>query len=225
MQEPQLIMNGTAVSISKLRPSFFYGMLVPYSTPTAQLRWEADEVNFGDKWSKVYKRPFQITASTKLQSLQYKITHRFFPTRRFLCIRGVVDDPFCDSCGDVETIEHYFFICEQVRKFWKELETSLNKKLTETNRLNIQCYDVLFGSENYLDVINFMILLAKQFIVQQHYREALIRYQAFLPMLLRSFDMEKMMARTEDAKEMFRNRWSPYITMRNNVDCCNIADS
>ena len=61
--------------------------------------------------------------------------------------------------------------------------------------------------------------------VQQHYRDALIRYQAFLPMLLRSFDMEKMMARTEAAKEMFRNRWSPYITMRNNVDCCNIADS
>ena len=203
MEEPQLIINGKEVSINKLRPSFFYAMLVPYSIPTAQIRWEADGVNFGDRWSKVYQRPFQITASTKLQSLQYKVTHRFFPTRRFLCIRGVVDDPFCDNCGDVESIEHYFFLCEQVKEFWKELENTLNKKLTGMNRLNIQCYDALFGAENCSEVINFIILLAKQFIVQQHYQDMPICYRAFLPMLMRNFDMEKMMARSEAAKEKF----------------------
>ena len=83
LQDTILVVNGKEMSIAMLRPSFVYALLVPYSIPTAQKRWETDGVNFGNNWDKVYERPFKVTTSTKLQSLQYKITHRFFPTRRF----------------------------------------------------------------------------------------------------------------------------------------------
>ena len=120
-----------------LRPSFIYALLVPYSIPTAQKRWETDGVNFGNNWDKVYERPFKVTTSTKLQSLQCKITHIFFPTRIFLCVRTIVEDPFCDNCGIVETIEHYFFQCEEVNVFWKELACTLNTKLP--SRVSLSC--------------------------------------------------------------------------------------
>ena len=38
---------------------------------------------------------------------------------------------FCESCGEIETIEHYFFNCEQVEEFWRELGTiSIEQKIT-----------------------------------------------------------------------------------------------
>ena len=47
----------------------------------------------------------------------------------------------------------------------------------------------------------FIILLAKQFIVRQHYADARISYVAFLPMLIRHFDMEKQISRSDAEKE------------------------
>ena len=151
---------------------------MPDFIPTAQRRWEAEGISF-DKWKHVYERPYKITSSTKLQSLQYKIIHRFFPTRKFLCVRMVVDDPFCDECTDIETIEHYFYNCEQVKTFWKEVENALNQKMSNVEKLTIDCKDVLFGNKGFLDIVNFIILVAKQFIVQQHYHEARVSATAF----------------------------------------------
>ena len=70
---PTLVIKGKEVMISSIKPSFYNSLLIKQSKPTAQLRWEADGVDFGDDWKKVYNRAFKATKSTKLQSLQFKI--------------------------------------------------------------------------------------------------------------------------------------------------------
>ena len=69
--------------------------------------WTAEGIEFGDDWHKVYEMAFQVTGSTRLQS----IVHRYFPSREFLYTRRVIEDPLCDNCGEVESLQHYFFEC------------------------------------------------------------------------------------------------------------------
>ena len=139
-------------------------------------------------------------------------------------MRGIVDDPFCDNCGEIDTIEHYFFLCGQVEMFWKELENVLNRKLEDCDRLQMTCNDVLFGNSNFSIVVNFLILLAKQFIVNQHYQDTPIVVNNFLPRIVNNFEVERCMARHRRQIDKFRERWTPFITCRNGGDVCNIGD-
>ena len=222
--ETSLIVDGKIINMQTVKPSFFYDLLIPSVTPTAQARWEADGVNFGNVWKKVYRRSFQVTTSTKLQSFQFKIIHRYFPTRRFLCIRNVVEDPFCDNCGDVETIEHYFYACEHVKRFWQLLGHGLNNKLQREDRIVLDCTTVLFGHEQTRHVVNLIILLGKHFIAQQHYEGVEVTFTRFLAKLFRYFDMEKENARTERKKQKFTDKWSPFITVNARGAFCNLGN-
>ena len=208
-QQPTIKIKDKEILLAVVKSSFFYQSLMPEITPTAQRRWATEGINLD--WNKVYERPFKITMSTKLQSLQYRITHRYFPTRRFLCIRQVTDDPFCDSCGIVETLEHYFFYCAEVLEFWQDLVDKLNQKPIVTGLINFTCYEVMFGSSKYPAVVNLIMLLGKQFIVNQHYSDSIINLQAFRPVLLKHFNMEKAIAHDQSKVDRLRDRWRAFI--------------
>ena len=111
-----------------------------------------------------------------------------------------------------------------MKVFWREFKTALNTKLAECDRLDLTCHDVLFGAARFSKVINFLILLAKQFIAYQHYQDAPILFNAFVPKIISGFAMEKCIARSDTEKEKFRERWNPFITSSNGGDRCNIDD-
>lgn len=206
-ERPTIMMNDKKVAITAVKSGYFYLLQIPDVIPTAQVRWSAEGVEF-DNWAPAYERAFKTTASTKLQSLQFKITHRFFPTRRFLFIRKASVDPFCDNCGQEDTLEHYFFECAEVHAFWSELASKLNA-LGMTMWLTRDV--VLFGSDTCSSLINLIILVAKQFIVEQNYRDECKGMSAFRASLFKMFRMEKCIATKNEKMEKFRNRWSPLI--------------
>ena len=121
-----------------------YELALPYNKPTAQTRWEQEGVDFGERWIRIYRLPFEVTTSNRLQSLQYRILHRYFPTRRFLYSRTVIDDPFCDDCGLVDSLYHYFFECHEVRSFCNELIHKINAKLSR-GQVTLTRPGVIFG--------------------------------------------------------------------------------
>ena len=169
-------LNGKDIPLSKIKSCLLYQVLVPERLPTAQVRWVAEGVDFSSDWSKLYALPFHVTTSTRLQSLQYRIMHRYFPTRRFLFTRGVVDDTFCDNCGEVETMPHLFFNCSMLRPFWDDLLCAINRKrpgisLTEN--------DVMFGGIRLPAVVNLVIMVAKQFMTYNRHRDSMSNMQAF----------------------------------------------
>ena len=124
--DPKVNVKGKIVPLVLVKTSYFSDLFTPEVVPTAQIRWERENVNFRDDWRRVYLLPFRITTSTRLQSLHFKIIHRFFPTRKYLCTRNVIEDPFCNNCGE---IEHCFFECADIADFWVNLERRLNAKM------------------------------------------------------------------------------------------------
>ncbi|XP_043218190.1 uncharacterized protein LOC122379777 [Amphibalanus amphitrite] len=203
--------NGKQMPLTNLKSKFFYNKLVPCRAPTAQGRWVAEGADFGEDWHKVYEMAYKVTASTRLQSLQHRIIHRYFPNRRFLHTRQVIDDPFCDNCGEIDTMQHYFFECSYVRKFWRGLSSMLNERTDAAGTIEITCYNALFGGRQYANIVNCMILLAKQFIVTQHSHDTAPNMQAFRPVLSRMFDMEKTIAVKGSKVDEFRDRWKLFI--------------
>jgi len=54
------------------------------------------------------------------------------------------DSPLCYFCGEeIETLEHFFFFCERVRTFWKELNTILKSQKITSSSFDIK--DIIFG--------------------------------------------------------------------------------
>ena len=217
-QEPKILVKDKEIPLSLLKASYFNALSVPKVIPTAQRRWEAENVMFGEKWSRVYLLPFKVTTSTRLQSLQFKIIHRFFPTRRYLCTRKVVEDPFCNNCGNIESLEHCFYECNEVAAFWSALERALNVKLPMREKVKLTCHDVMFGCLGRPDVINLIILVAKQFIVSQRIREGLFNMDQFRPALLKMFRMEKRNALANVKMDRFRERWTHFIDIAGALD-------
>lgn len=215
LQIPTVVIKGKDVPLTCIKTSFFYGAQLTDWIPAAQKRWGDEGVDFGDNWIKVYALPFKITTSTKLQSLQYRILHRYWPTRKYLCIRKIVDDPFCDHCGEIETLEHCLFGCTEVEAFWVELRETLNAICDF--RIRLTSFDVIFGSTRYMDIINFIILIAKQFVLQQRYHDGLLTVNIFRHRLQRAFDIEKTNAFANLKVERFRKRWGPFISERNTL--------
>jgi len=70
--------KGKEIAVTNITCRLLYFLAFKNIIPTAQLRWIGEGIDFGDKWAAIYNLPFKITPSTKLQTLQYKITHIFF---------------------------------------------------------------------------------------------------------------------------------------------------
>ena len=200
------------ILLQQVKTNFFYMQLIDDSTPTAQLKWESENVNFEDNWCRIYNMPFKVTTSTKLQSLQYRILHRYFPTRRFLCIREVVNDPFCDSCGQIESIQHFFAECNEIKAFWGDLEERINRRVNLRHRFVASTSNIIFGSLNTIDIVNFVVLNAKQFIANQRFREGQISVDIFIHSVERAFQMEKIIARKNMKMDKLLERWKPFIS-------------
>ena len=161
--------------------------------------------------AKVYSLPFRITLSTKLQSLQYRILHRYIPTRRYLCIRNVIEDPFCNHCGKVETIQHFLFHYFEVKQFWDELELVI-KRRTKLTDIHFTLRNVIFGLLRGKEIVDVIILLGKQFIVSQRYMDRPITVDAFRYVVENHCKMEKAIAMKNQRFDWFNKRWHYFLS-------------
>ena len=93
-------------------------------------------------WERIYSLHFKVTLDTKLREFQYKILHRICYTNDMLFKFRIVDSPLCYFCGEeIETLEHFFFHCERVRTFWRELNTILKLQNITSSSFDIKdCY-------------------------------------------------------------------------------------
>ena len=114
------------------------------------------------KWS----IPSVVTKETRLRVLQWKILHNIYPTNILLCKMKVRDDRMCSYCYDaVDYIEHFFFDCPTIKKFWNYMEQNIRISFDIQTHLTV--VDVLFAikQHNYGKVktkrINHVILIAK----------------------------------------------------------------
>ncbi|CAC5393918.1 unnamed protein product [Mytilus coruscus] len=123
-----------------------------------------------------------VLLESKLQASQYKILHRIVSHNYLLEKYKLSETNECASCKEIETIDHNFFECTEIKQFWREVSNWWNFVFGVIIFLNKD--SVIFGvwNSDYL-VLNYCILQAKydiNYVKITQLDRLLISVQAFL---------------------------------------------
>ena len=123
-------------------------------------------------WSKIFELPFKSTQESKFHWLQYQILHRICPTNQYLFKLKIKDSPKCSFCNtDIETLEHLFFECTQIRELWCDVEEWIINQFHVP--VNFDKYSVMFGkyyNRHMYRFQNLILLVVKQYIFSCRYQ-------------------------------------------------------
>lgn len=194
--------TGMRRKVTEVRCRDFYHAEIERVQPKAVSRWE-DEGYSSINWANTFKIPYICTKSTRLQSLQYRVLHRYLPTRRFLFQRNVTDFQGCLSCGAPDTIGHFLYDCNAVKPLWDTVLREL-KVVTDDARK-----DAIFGIVDARHAINVIIILTKQYIVSCKLATQAVEpsYFGLKGAIKQYIDSEKTIARNNDKLEEFKVKW------------------
>ena len=141
-------------------------MLGQKTTPAAVGKWNSIYTRL--KWKDIFLKPLKTTIDTKLRWFQFRLIHRILPTQKFLHMCKLTDTALCNFCNsEAQTIQHLFWNCHVVQKFWNDLESLLQNKCLHTIRINLSEQLILFGcAENVVTdkALDFIIIFAKFFV-------------------------------------------------------------
>ena len=80
---------------------------------------------------------------------------------------NIEDSNKCPYCQEIDILSHYFVECESMRGFWNSLKAMF--LCTFEFCINFTVLNILFGTPYYgknrdIDILNFVILIAKSYI-------------------------------------------------------------
>ena len=141
--------------------------------PSAENKWVEYYPFLGKiNWCVIYSLCHTVTTNSKLRSLQYSIVHRIFCCNYNLYLWKITESSVCWYCNQVDTLEHYFFYCDQSRDIWKEVEKIVQSALKL--KINFTVLEILLGipCSKYTThhTLNLLMLFTKQFIYSQKNR-------------------------------------------------------
>lgn len=204
------------VALKDMRVKTLSSMLTPTVVPSAWRRWEAE--GFRDVgWKKACKLPYECSFSTKLQTTQYRVLHRFIPTQKFLHHRRIVDTPQCASCGELDTLVHFLFKCRAVQELWINVKGYLVDRTRVENR-QISLRDVIFGKPRGSKIVNLIILLCKHYIYQMKMQgNGDISMLGFSCLLRNHFAEERLSAKNRGLLDRHNKKWRPLLDGEGNM--------
>ena len=167
-----------------------------------------------DTWRFYVMLPFNVCTDTELQTLQYKIIHRFFPCNYVLSIWYSDIHSSCqlNSClQKTDTLQHYFFHCTHVSVFWNTF-MGFWKRHTGFNFV-LEERDVIFGVLNpfkydHIDILNYCIIYAKFYIYQCKKDSKNICFFEFLILLKNKIEILHYISIVNDTVTKFNKKWS-----------------
>ena len=138
---------------------------------TSEAKWN-EKLSFiidNDMWKLIYTNDRHVTNDTYIQNFQFKITHRILACKYNLHIWKIKDNNKCETCQEIDTIEHFLVQCHEVYFLWQQIFNWWASSM-ET-RFQIDTYEIIFGVPNERDEplvnqINFIILYGKFYIYQ-----------------------------------------------------------
>ena len=206
-QQIKFQMGRKACSIKEITSRLIYAHYLPDQTPSAQRRWVAAGFDI-DSWGTMYKIPYACTTSTRLQSLQYRILHRYIPTRRYLHIRGLVTSSACEICSNTDDLVHFFLHCTDVKPIWEAIFHFLSAKFAGYTQ-GYDCTSVIFGVKDGPSAVNVLFLLVKQYIVSCKigYKKSKPCISALNNIINAYIKTEKSNAQRNDRLSNFKDKW------------------
>ena len=99
----------------------------------------------------------------------------------------------CMYCGEIETIQHFFFDCITVKSLWSDIEGRIQSIINE--HIFLSATDVLLGlgkktrfSHNTMNTLNLLILIGKATISKVKYG----KHKNFLVIFEREMNIRKL---------------------------------
>jgi hypothetical protein len=138
--------------------------------PTSEKKWSETELLQIDKddWPNIYESAFKLTTDTKLQTFQFKITHRILACKANLYTWKIEENDICNFCNsEKDTLEHHLVMCNKTLEFWNCIKRWW-KSITNTN-FTVGIYDLIFvlpneGKDKIINQFNFLLLLSRCYI-------------------------------------------------------------
>ena len=153
---------------------FFYNMLRYSGTPLCISRWKRQyniDIN-NSHWALIHD-----LKETKLRALAWKVMHNIFPTNILLYKMKLSPSQNCQTCGEIDFVEHFFYNCVKVKPLWKEICKDINVTLGVL--VTIKESDVLLGLEKsnrfsaaVHRAINYRIAIGRMVISKFRYGKA-----------------------------------------------------
>lgn len=163
----------------------------PKSILTKKARWEnrlQTEI-YDDSFIDLFHNINSLTICTKFRDFQFRLLHNAIVTNQKLYMWKIRQDNKCTFCDkDVETTLHLFCECPTVKTLWDDIELYI-QSCANANAINV----LEWNNENIMfntvhpkpsHVINFVILITKQYI----YRQRCTGGQLYTPLLIREID-------------------------------------
>jgi len=178
--------------------------------PTCYYKWESNYYYSTFDWNLINIIPYRCTSETYLQSLQYKIIHRYFPCNYNLHIWNVNNNDKCNDCDEVDTLSHYFVECNKLCIFWKRLKSWFLKNFEFL--INFTSLDVLLGIPNHnkqteIDILNFILLFSKNYIYSSKKVCKQIDFYTFQVKLKTQIEIEKYRCKMYNKLDEFTRKW------------------
>ena len=174
--KPAVTIFNIKKEIGTIKSKELYGHLIlqKIKTPSSVETW-IDTYPFLEQynWKDIYIIPFKYVTEPYLQSFQYKVINRILNTNEKLHKWKIIASNKCHYCKSIDTLEHHLFYCSETKCIWDKLEIWIYNQFEL--KLNLTVCEVLFGipfiSNEYIEVINFIIILAKWYINSRKSKE------------------------------------------------------
>lgn len=186
----------------------FYDIMTKTNETTIQDKWEREFGNLNEQEYKTRNKLLKQLNEVALKDFQYKINTKILVTKSFLYRINKIDNNRCTYCNNhIETIQHLFAECNVVKQFWQLLKDWI---MVNTN-LNLQLDDksIIFSYHNQHEILNFVLILAKQYIYKTKFLNNQLHLGTFISILKGKFICEKFIASINNKMARFLSKWRP----------------
>ena len=185
-----------------------YDVMVPTKLITESNRWEQDIGHISEAEMKAYNSVIPTLKEIKLRDFQFKITHKILVTKSFLYRIHKVDDNLCQYCRqNSETILHLFVQCNNVKRFWRDLDEWLSNNFGL--RMTLTDKNILFSYEQKNKLINYVCVLAKYYVYSNKFSGRGLNVEVFKSILKKKYQSEKYLANLNNTFANFFKKWAP----------------
>ena len=162
------------------------------------------------QWKEFYLLPFETTVDNRLRVFQYKITHNsIYTNQRLYGINLCLSDK-CKRCfTEVETLQHMFVSCLQVKRFWIYVKKRFSDALVDNLELTTNC--ILFGQPRLkynVNIVNHLLLIGKRFLYDSRLNSTQIVNSVFERLVESISKTEKRIANRSESVEKYNMKWS-----------------
>ena len=143
-----------------------------------------------------------------MKSFQFRLLHHAITTNMHTVHWGKVEAKLCSFCGKAkETYIHLFVQCEYIQVIWDEVKTICKKFKNCSFDFSIK--NVLFSTicSKYLCIINYICIIAKQYIYKQRVCKELPVRHEFKKLIVQTQSMKKYYAVSNGKIASHNKKW------------------